>query len=155
MTGRWPAAHPEHGRALDKTAVAKLCGVADKNTVDAWITRTRQGKLPTPFPPPDGAAPTLIVAHNRDGDPGTRAVELEYWWEATILRWLDGRRTARRHGGGGGSRQHISAEVAERIRRRHIDGQGQAAIARDLDVSTASVSRIVRGVTHRQEGSSQ
>lgn len=129
MAQPWPDPHPEHGPAMSKPDIAGYLGLAGKDTVEAWITRTRQGKAPVPFPAPDG------VAVPPEGKPRKG---IPYWWQATI----DAHQRRRNESV---KRAKTSVETIHRARRLLIDGMLHAEVARTCNLSTATVSRIANG----------
>lgn len=125
----WPEPDPDRGMAMSKVDIASFLGLAGKDTVEAWITRTRQGKAPVPFPPPDGTA-VPPEGRPRKGVP--------FWWQATVeSHQYERTRNVKR--------ANVTVDTIHKVRRLLVDGETQVEVARACGVSTATVSRIANG----------
>jgi predicted DNA-binding protein (UPF0251 family) len=128
-----PAQGPER---LHKQEVAARLGWANPNNVNVAMKRTREGRSPVPFPPPDGHDP---IPADRRVNRNTQ----EPWWSPETIDTYD---RLRRH------MTEMTDELRDRIHRlRNIDGFTVEEIANRFKISKSTVWRALRQPTTTKE----
>ena len=114
---------------LDRAAVAARVGWSDPNHVNVARRRTHAGTASVPFPEPDVSTPIEKRVN--------RQTHEEWWYPATIDRYITARRGSRSRA------RKIGPELAARIRALRVDSLSVGDIAIELRVSKATVSRVL------------